>query len=258
MDLKLNAGTPTNAWWRAKVDVCLMIYSDDDPIRDKLRNQWMDLSGRLTSYLTEFLTLVDYPKKLFSCCKDPDIVSFDGEPRSITFAGIVLSIESRRILDAKLTTPWKGSSTVTRATSRGSRAVLPISKKEDRERLHQHSHGGIGAAGFAILERAIHDICPPISALMTVSAQLVDDKYRCHPALVSFFRSCAKYIFPAIHLMPKSIWNAMDSFISTRTLSTTTKEAIALHSPMLTGLLAYLGYISNPESVNMVYIRYLL
>lgn len=254
MELKLNAGTPTHSWWKAKVDVALMILGDEDPMRDEFRRKWMDISGRLTSYLSEFLLLVDYPAKLFSCCENPEIVSCDGRlcVGSSKQIGIVLSVESRRILEAKLTTPWKANSRVSRATSRSSRAVLPISKKEDRKRLHDLSHEGIGANDYELLDQAISLASPSIAALIRVSSILEEDVYHCHPALVSFFRSCAKYIFPAIHLMPKRIWDYMDSFDTTHVLSSTAKDAIALHSPMLTGLFAYLGYVTDPQAAEIV------
>lgn len=78
MDLKLNAGTPTYSWWKAKVDVCLMVLDENDPRVADLRKLWMGISSQLTSFLAEFLTIVEYPKSLFSCCDHPEIVSADG------------------------------------------------------------------------------------------------------------------------------------------------------------------------------------
>lgn len=75
MELKLNAGTPTHAWWKAKVDVYLKISNENR----ELRKSWMALSGRLTSYLSEFLTLIEYPSSLFGCCEHPEIVCADGD-----------------------------------------------------------------------------------------------------------------------------------------------------------------------------------
>jgi hypothetical protein len=75
MELKLNAGTPTHAWWKTKVDSRLKLDSENR----EFRKSWMALSGRLTSYLSEFQTLIEYPGSLFGCCKHPEIVCADGD-----------------------------------------------------------------------------------------------------------------------------------------------------------------------------------
>lgn len=78
MTLKVNAGLPTHAWWKAKVDVCLRIFPKCD-VTDRVRKRWMGLTNRLTSFLSEFLTIIDYPRRLFTCCEDPDIICADGK-----------------------------------------------------------------------------------------------------------------------------------------------------------------------------------
>jgi hypothetical protein len=78
MELKVNAGLPTHAWWKAKVDVCLKIYGKSEDSA-RARKLWMGLAGRLTSFLHEFLTIIDYPRSLFSCCDNPEIICADGK-----------------------------------------------------------------------------------------------------------------------------------------------------------------------------------
>jgi hypothetical protein len=78
MEHKVNSGLPTHAWWKTKVNGCLRIFPKCLET-DKIRQRWMGLAGRLTSFLSEFLTIVEYPKSLFSCCEDPEIICADGK-----------------------------------------------------------------------------------------------------------------------------------------------------------------------------------
>jgi hypothetical protein len=77
MELKVNAGMPTHAWWKARVDSCLRTYQNSDET-ERLRRLWTGLTNRLTSYLSEFLNIVDYPSQLFACCENPEIICADG------------------------------------------------------------------------------------------------------------------------------------------------------------------------------------
>jgi hypothetical protein len=76
-DLKLNGSLATNTWWKTKVDQHLQLWEPDQTTME-FRQRWMNLSGKLTCFLTEFYTLVDYPSDIFACCADPEIISADG------------------------------------------------------------------------------------------------------------------------------------------------------------------------------------
>ena len=78
MELKLNDGTPNLAWWKSKVEMNLMSMPLGGRARDDLRKLWMGLANQMTSFASEFLTIVDYPSTLFNCCDSPEIVSTDG------------------------------------------------------------------------------------------------------------------------------------------------------------------------------------
>lgn len=78
LELKINAGTPTHAWWKVKVDMSLLPFGlpEDDVVRK--RKLWMGLANRLTSFLYEYLRLLEIPDQLFRCCANPAIISTDG------------------------------------------------------------------------------------------------------------------------------------------------------------------------------------
>lgn len=78
MELKLNDGTSTHAWWKAKVEVNLRTLALTEEELHCRRKLWMGLTSSLTSFASEFLTIVEYPPELFRCCESPEVVSTDG------------------------------------------------------------------------------------------------------------------------------------------------------------------------------------
>ncbi len=75
LELKLSSGLATTSWWNAKVEHSVQNAESNQM---ELRKKWSSLGGRLTMFLAEYLSLVDYPDSLFSCCKIPEVVAADG------------------------------------------------------------------------------------------------------------------------------------------------------------------------------------
>jgi hypothetical protein len=163
--------------------------------------------------------------------------------------GIVLSIESNKIREANLTMPWNtGQPTFNqRAGTRRSRAVLFLPKQQDRQQMLVFATSGLLKDQFDTLCNTTLQISKCIGRLMTTSAYIDGDLYKCHHALCPFFRSCGKQIFPAIHFAPKAIWDSLDDFLVTGNIDTTVIELIASSSPTLAGFFAYLYTIECDE-----------
>jgi hypothetical protein len=78
VELKLNAGAATYAWWKVKVDMNLLPPGTAKSEIERQRKLWMGLANRLTSFLYEYLCIVDMPDRMFGCCLNPTVVSVDG------------------------------------------------------------------------------------------------------------------------------------------------------------------------------------
>jgi hypothetical protein len=78
LEYKINAGLPTHAWWKAKVDMRLLPFGLEKSQVERDRKRWMGLANRLTSFLYEYLLLIEIPDHLFGCCENPTVVSVDG------------------------------------------------------------------------------------------------------------------------------------------------------------------------------------
>lgn len=78
LELKINAGTPTYAWWKVKVDMTLLSHGIPQDVVVRQRKLWMGLASRLTSFLYEYLRIVQLPDRMFGCCLNPEMISVDG------------------------------------------------------------------------------------------------------------------------------------------------------------------------------------
>lgn len=236
-----------------KVDMQLDIYPPDDIQIILARQRWMGLSNVLTSFLAEFYSILDYPKALFSCCDNPEIVSADGITYLIT--GIVLSIESDRIKAENLQTPWKAEGHIRqRATERAERSILYLPDKADRLLLHTYARKGLQKEEYDRLLDILRSRVKAIVSLLQVSS-ITDDSalIRCHPTLVPFFSSCSKSIFPALHFIPPSVWPVLEVFLETRMLPLDSINLLSVHSPMLAGFFSFYHQQSTAQKESLVF-----
>lgn len=254
LELKLNSGTPTHSWWKAKVDCQLAEMDSNDPRKSALRQLWMGLTGRLTTFMSEYLKLVDYPMDLFKCCEVPEIISTDGGYRFLT-VGIVLSIETWRIEEANLQAPWKSKEPPLsqRASTRTSRSVIPFKNNEDRKQMYEYSHSdGIQEMDYKKLIRVVKALCLSIGSLLESTSVFVNKCFKPHASLKPFFQSCSKLIFPAIHFVPKCLWDEIESLIKSKTLSVEIMESVARQSPILSNTLGFYFASNSTKDRDMV------
>ncbi|KAJ2989759.1 hypothetical protein HDV02_004778, partial [Globomyces sp. JEL0801] len=132
MELKYANGTPVHAIWMVKIE---MILLGTDPCKtSNARRSLKQFAGSVSLVLTEYLRLIDYPENYFQCCKHPRVVCVDG---------IVLSVESKRILQQNLDEPWRVAVPALnkRFNSRMERHLLPKMSKTMRLLLRNHIKG---------------------------------------------------------------------------------------------------------------------
>lgn len=107
---KVSSGVPTYAWWSNRIYASMLGNGQSAEIRHEQRQKMLRYAGIVNQVFVEFCGLLDIPDSLFHCCDAPDVICVDG---------IVLSIETNRINEAKLKQPWKKPQTsVWRATDR--------------------------------------------------------------------------------------------------------------------------------------------
>lgn len=159
----------------------------------------------------------------------------------------MLSIETWRIQEADLQTPWKQTDNQcsTRASTRRNRNIIHFTKEEHRQRMYTYSHGGIALAEFPSLLNYIETLSEPLTELIRISSNLDQETAHPHRALTPFFRSCCKLIFPAIHFIPKSLWHLIKHMIEEQTVTQNEVQIIASTAPVLSQFLAY--YYTAPS-----------
>jgi hypothetical protein len=152
----------------------------------------------------EFLKLLEYPAAVMKCC--------GGSPDTITLDGIVMSIESKRIRDAKLTQPWVSHTNFNRQTTRKQRNLLELSPAEKKLIELYISDNGVPINDLNMLRNGYRR--NPIVELMVSSATIANGNYICDNILKPFFRSCRKDIMPAISFLPKVLWTAVSGYLN--------------------------------------------
>jgi hypothetical protein len=203
LDLKYRSGLSTYAWWNSKIEMYVRQLENG---RAEMRAKLERLSGSINQFFHHFLKLVEYPADVMKCC--------DGSPETITLDGIVMSIESRRVRDAKLSNPWITETNFCRQSTRKDRNVLELTNEEKILFDQYTSLSGIQAEVLHKFHTGYKR--NPIIELMVTSAQTTNGLSKCNEILKPFFRSCRKNIVPAISFLPKSLWNAVDLFLNER------------------------------------------
>lgn len=202
LDLKYRAGLSTYAWWNSKTEMYIRQLEND---RAKMRVKLERLSGTINQFFHHFLKLIEYAPDVMKCC--------DGSPDIITLDGIVMSIESKRIKDAKLSQPWITETNFCRKSTRKERNVLQLTT-EEKKLFDQYTSAGISTV--ELLKFYSEYPRNPIIELMVISANTTNGLSQCTEILKPFFRSCRKNIMPATSFLPKSLWNAVDLFLNDR------------------------------------------
>jgi hypothetical protein len=129
------------------------------------------LKSRLTSYLAEFINLIDIPLQLFRCpCGDsPDVISMDG---------IVLSVESARIWAANWSTPWKDEQVLKhRATTRTARGLVLVNNSM-RVLVKSYVTVGLSAIEYDTLKDDISKSSVVLSQILNAMVVITSSVYR--------------------------------------------------------------------------------
>lgn len=262
LELKINAGVPTHAWWKVKVDMSLLRYGLQKSEVDRNRKLWMGLASRLTSFLYEYLRLIEIPDHLFGCCANPTVVSVDGTDFA-NVSGIVLSVKSKRIIEANLKHPWLDEHSIAhRATTRPLRAVIPLSATA-RKLMHAYSHDGASKEDYKALLTYVKEVSRDVWQLMVHSTPMsttlpnlptpLTRPIKCHPSLKSFFSGCSKPIFPAAHFLPPPCWSAVEEFVEHYGIPTSDMlTSFATHAPQLYQMLSYYHQLRQDSQIQQV------
>lgn len=219
LESKVNNGTPTNSWWMNKVEWAVKCKRfaesgvDDHDVftwkelqakRAQFRDQCMSISGYINQALVEFCRLLVLDNDLFQCCQNPDVICVDG---------IVISIETRRILASQLSHPWLiGNGKAKRATDRPTRHIWNGTKSE-RESMLIYAQVGIKEQEYhSLLESTAQnpELCNAITEFSIFNGEL----YTCVPELYYLFRSLGKDVMPACQFLPKCTWSAVSDYLN--------------------------------------------
>jgi hypothetical protein len=120
---RINSGLPTYAYWKTKIET----YQEGVPKTPELLHKkymMLNMAGRWTGMMVDFLTLVEYPTPMFQCCKNPTSVCIDG---------IVLSVETQRLIKQNLSSNWTNNvslETKNRFSSRPDRHLIYLNEEQ--------------------------------------------------------------------------------------------------------------------------------
>ena len=217
LDMKMRAGLPTHSWWIGQTEKYMkqFLYSNRISVRycytsnNYNRATLESLSGAMNHMFTEFLKILDYPKSMMSCCQgNPDIIALDG---------ICMSIEQKRLKEARLKQPWIRGSNNSRKSTRKNRNVVLLND-EERNIIHKLcSNDPLDRAQMAEVTSLYRShSANPIFKLMKLSIVQKIGFVTVHPKLKMFFASIRKPISPAIQILPKVIWLPLEEFLETR------------------------------------------
>lgn len=247
MQLKLDGGLATSAWWKSKTEQSLEVWlakgrCEAAGVAD-LRKRFNALSSKLTSFLGEYLMkLVNIPANLFACCENPSIISMDG---------IVLSVEQNRIRNANLSSPWlMEQSSRHRATTRLQRNILQTTLKYVRDLIYAFATNGITHEELLKLELNLDSA---LFELIILAQTEIGSKLASNEHLRPFFRSCSKQIFPAAHYMPPSVWRIAEEVWKTRVVSINDYHYTAINAPMFAQFLRFMMIQQNTNGIDTVY-----
>ena len=127
-------------------------------------NHFKMITGRINRYFCQFLDLLDHPIESFNCCSNPEIVTLDG---------IVLSIETARIMRQNLNYPW----------------------------MSGHSNKRY---------KFIEIISINLRSSTRLQRSLINNP---NPPIRLFFRSIRKAVCSAISITPKWIWDNIQDYL---------------------------------------------
>ena len=177
-------------------------------------NHFKMITGRINRYFCQFLDLLDHPIESFNCCSNPEIVTLDG---------IVLSIETARIMRQNLNYPWMSGhsnkrykfieiiSINLRSSTRLQRSLIKLNKEHVVLLESYTGKEGLTHQNFIALFLAYKE--NPCIKLLQCLCQENRSPYICPKPIRLFFRSIRKAVCSAISITPKWIWDNIQDYL---------------------------------------------
>jgi hypothetical protein len=236
LNLKLYDGTPTHAYWKAKVKT-LRINGDQ-------KKTMLNMCGRLNGVLHGFLKLLEYPKHTQGCCENPHTICIDG---------ILLSSDRQKIFNQNLSEPWilgvKPKSQ--RFSNRKERSLLPFPEM-NRILIKKFVEEGITELDYSRLEngeRLINSNCCitrfiKVGYILTKICSITKPTaytllYNCPGVLKPFFQCFYKVVAPASAIAPSIVWPELDNIIVSRKISNSALRVISDYAPVLARVVGF-------------------
>ncbi|KAJ2994625.1 hypothetical protein HDV02_001451, partial [Globomyces sp. JEL0801] len=232
MEFKYTNGTPVHAYWMAKTEMVLLDQEPSTNIRG--RKYLKQFSGSVSRVLTAFLKLIRYPSDYFQCCKTPRVVCVDG---------IVLSIETRRLLAQSLTEPWRQTCNPLkkRFSTRKERHLLPNMTKTIRKLIKDLTLADTGVTQSDLISIDTH-FNNPVSKfiLMFKKERRVGDGFYVMPLnLAKLFKFMYKDVCPTSSLAPPSIYLHLNRILENRCINGPDVDEIGKFAPILVDLILF-------------------
>ena len=239
LQFKLNAGVPTSAWWRSKVNITMMFFPDSELKRLEIK-KFMNMAGKINAMMIQFIKLIDYTPKIFQCCQNPEIVCVDG---------MVLSIRSDRLDSQNLKTPWvhADNSFNQRFTTRPDRSLMSFTKDE-KELLRQYRKIGLSNADWISLTRP--HLRNPVMKFI-ISNNIQDSTAlpnKCNEMLVKFIHCIYKDLCPAAIIAPTVCWVCLRHIEEKNRIHPKILQELQTLAPLLGSVVLYISiYCQIPE-----------
>ena len=236
LEFKANNGTPVHSYWKSRVNTLLRTF-EHSKVADT-RKKWMNMTGRVSEIVTQFLMLVRYPDHTFRCCENPQVVCVDG---------IVLSVESKRLRETSA--PWRDTNTMRgRFTTRQQRSLVPVAS---RVLLKAYIKEGLKGSDAQLLLLKYRD--NPVIKFILCNTIFDEEKsvHHCPEMLKAFVVSTTKDIAPASAIAPPSVWEIVEAVLNTRRTSLDASATMSQLAPVLNQVLTHIStLIDLPESLD--------
>ena len=247
LELKINSGLATSAWWKAKVAVHLMCYRKSELLQDyetKLHN----LAGKINSMMIQFIKLIDYNPQIFQCCSNPKIVCVDG---------IVLSIRNDRLKAQNLKTPRiKPNSLNRRFSTRPNRQLVNFTKNE-KEIMREYRRIGLSNSDWnsIIVSRPQNPVIRFLKSCNKTDSTLLPNK--CDEMLVRFVHCLYKDLSPASIIAPSSCWVCLIQIEKDRRIHPKILEELQNIAPILGEVVLYISIFCQTDELKSISMKML-
>ena len=194
----------------------------------------MNMAGRVNAIVTQYLGLVQYPRTLFNCCEDPQVVCVDG---------IVLSVEAKRLRHQE--TPWRNTNALkTRFTNRKQRSLILFNAAQ-RELVKLLMGEGLLEVDMCKLDDDFEDHPVMVYLLSNVVQHQNDPCLFVVPLILREFVHCiTKDIVPASSLAPYGTWKVLKDILATQIATMNHRSVLAKLSPIINQVVTHITQVA--------------